>query len=100
MNKQVLVPEARLAEAAELLRKKDAGLLLALPCPVGTPVWLIVTKHRLRGDGYFSFIRRSRLQWSNMDRCINEIGKTVFLTAEEARAALAVIQKEEEADGS
>lgn len=96
----VEIPAERLAEAAELLRKKDAGLLLTLPCPVGTPVWLIVTKHRLHGDGYFSFIRRSRLQWSNMDRCVNEIGKTVFLTEEEACDTLAVIKKEEDADGA
>lgn len=93
------IPENRLAEAAELLHKKDAHLLLELPCPLGTPVWLIVTKHRRSSDKLYSFLRRSRLQWSNMDRCINELGKTVFLTEEEAENALAEIQKEGASDG-
>jgi len=93
------IPEDRLAETAELLRKKDAGLLLELPCPMGTPVWLIVTRRFRRTGNQFSFIRPSKLQWSNMDRCINELGKTVFLTEEEAEKALAEIKKEGAANG-
>lgn len=96
----VEIPAERLAEAAELLRKKDAGLLLELPGPVGTPVWLIVTRRFRRTGSQFSFIRPSKLQWSNMDRCINELGKTVFLTEEDAEEALAAIQKEGASNGS
>ena len=72
-----------------LLKAESEGRLLILPCKVGDTVWKIV-RHRVDVSGY-------RMEWE-WETCIEAvkfsigvfeaIGKTVFLTREEAEAAL------------
>lgn len=65
-----------------------SGSIVTPPCKLGDPVYIIVTKrHRVSGP-YFSFIKKSHLSWSNMERVIRDFGNTVFLTREEANSKL------------
>ena len=76
---------ARLRELAEA--DKD-GRLVVLPCKVGDTVYLIVTKRARIYAPEFRFIKKSKLTFLNMERVLQDFGKTVFLTNEEAEAAL------------
>ena len=65
------------------------GRLLILPCKVGDTVWKIV-RHRVDVSGY-----RMEWEWETYIEAVKfsigmfeAIGKTVFLTREEAEAAL------------
>lgn len=64
------------------------GRCVVLPCEVGDTIWMIVTKRPKISMPEFSFIKRSRLSWLNIERVLIDFGKTVFLTYEEAEAAL------------
>lgn len=75
----------RLRELAEA--DKD-GRLVVLPCKVGDTVYLIVTKRAKVYMPEFSFVKKSRLTFLNMERVLQDFGKTVFLTREEAEKAL------------
>ena len=75
----------RLRELAEA--DKD-GRLVVLPCKVGDTVYLIVTKRAKVYMPEFSFVKKSRLTFFNMERVLQDYGKTVFLTREEAEKAL------------
>jgi len=77
-------------------RKAEAdGRLIVLPCKVGDTVWKIV-RHRVDVSGY-------RMEWE-WETCIEAvkfsigmfeaIGKTVFLTREEAEAACKIDETE------
>ena len=77
--------DARLRELAEA--DKD-GRLVVLPCKVGDTVYLIVTKRAKVYMPEFSFVKKSRLTFLNMERVLQDFGKTVFLTREEAEKAL------------
>lgn len=72
----------------ELVQAEKDGRLVVLPCKVGDTVWMIVTKRPRVSMPEFSFIKRSSLTWNNMHRILLDFGKTVFLTREEAEAAL------------
>lgn len=58
------------------------------PCKVGDTIYMIVEKRTKITRDYFRFIKTTKLTFSNMERVINEIGKTVFLNKEEAEQAL------------
>lgn len=75
----------RLHELAEA--DKD-GRVVVLPCKVGDTVYLIVTKRAKVYMPEFSFVKKSRLTFFNMERVLQDYGKTVFLTREEAEKAL------------
>ena len=75
----------RLRELAEADRE---GRLVVLPCKVGDTVYLIVTKRAKVYMPEFSFVKKSRLTFLNMERVLQDFGKTVFLTREEAEKAL------------
>ena len=75
----------RLHELAEA--DKD-GRVVVLPCKVGDTVYLIVTKRAKVYMPEFSFVKKSRLTFLNMERILQDFGKTAFLTREEAEAAL------------
>ena len=75
----------RLRELAEA--DKD-GRVVVLPCKVGDTVYLIVTKRAKVYMPEFSFVKKSRLTFFNMERVLQDYGKTVFLTREEAEKAL------------
>lgn len=61
---------------------------VVLPAKMGDDVWLIVTKRPRVTMPEFSFVKHSRLTWTNIERVVTEFGKTVFRTPEEAQAAL------------
>ena len=74
-------------------REKLAEHLLAngvivLPFPIGTTYYRIVTKRGKVGNPYFKMIRKAELNWYNVDSVLQDLGKTVFLTREEAEKAL------------
>ena len=75
----------RLHELAEA--DKD-GRVVVLPCKVGDTVYLIVTKRAKVYMPEFSFVKKSRLTFLNMERILQDFGKTAFLAREEAEAAL------------
>lgn len=72
----------------ELVQADRDGRLVVLPCEVGDTVWMIVTKRSKVTRPKFSFVKRSRLSWTNMRGIIADFGKTVFLTREEAEKAM------------
>ena len=75
----------RLRELAEA--DKD-GRVTVLPCKVGDTVYLIVTKRARNYTPEFRFVKKSRLTFLNMERILQDFGKEVFLTREEAEKAL------------
>lgn len=79
------LPVDRLRELAEA--DKD-GRLVVLPCKVGDTVYLIVTKRARNYTPEFRFVKKSRLTFLNMERVLQDFGKTAFLTREEAEKAL------------
>ena len=75
----------------ELKKYQEAdkdGRLVVLPCKLGDTVWLVVTKRSRIYSTEHKFVKRSRLTFLNMERVLQEFGKTVFLTREEAEKAL------------
>lgn len=66
---------------------EEQGRLMLLPCPMGSTIYMIVTKHT-KGREPFSFIKTTELMESNVFRVCRDYGKTVFLTREEAEGAL------------
>lgn len=104
-------PISRLVELAEA--DKD-GRLVVLPCKVGDTVWIVGAVRKLysakvrtffcghpsavRGrdpDGHIHMIRTTEC-----DIPMQEFGKTVFLSREEAEKTLREIQGKEDADGA
>lgn len=82
---------ARLREQAEA--DKD-GRLVVLPCKVGDPVYLIVTKRARNYTPEFRFVKKSRLTFLNMERILQDFGEEAFLTREEADEALEAMKDE------
>ena len=76
----------------DLAQADKDGLLVVLPCKVGDHVWIdgrdaIVTEFfGYRSERYFHAVILGRNK--HIDIPFDEIGKTVFLTREEAEAAL------------
>jgi hypothetical protein len=65
---------------------EEQGLLIKLPCKVGTDIFRIVNKRIGRGNNrkFNLTIQRGKAQWGDYDK----FGKTVFLTREEAEKVL------------
>ena len=80
---------ARLRELADA--DKD-GRLVVLPCKVCDTVYLIVTKRARVYMPEFRFIKKSKLTFLSMERILQDFGKTVFLTREEAEKALEAME--------
>ena len=76
----------------ELLKADKDGRLVVLPCKVGDTVYLIVTKRARVYMPEFRFIKKSKLTFLNMERILQDFGKTVFLTREEAEKALEAME--------
>ena len=76
----------------ELAKAEQTGRLVVLPCKAGDHVWIdgrdaIVTEFfGYRSERYFHAVILGRNK--HIDIPFDEIGKTVFLTREEAEAAL------------
>ena len=58
------------------------------PCKVGTTIYMIVTKRAKVTREYFHFIKKTKLTFLNLERVLENWGKTVFLTREETEKAL------------
>ena len=58
------------------------------PCKVGTTIYMIVTKRAKVTREYFYFIKKTKLTFLNLERVLENWGKTVFLTREEAISKL------------
>lgn len=58
------------------------------PCPIGTKIYMLVTKRAKLNLPPFTFIKDSKLTFNNLERVIEDFGKTVFLTRKEAERAL------------
>lgn len=58
------------------------------PCKVGSKIYILVTKRSKVNLPPFTFIKVSRLTFLNLERVLQDFGKTVFLTREEAEAKL------------
>ena len=67
---------------------KDQNHLLELPCKFGGTIWIIVTCPAKKGRPESTFVRRSKLTWFNLRKAVEELGRTVFLTREEAENTL------------
>lgn len=59
------------------------------PCKIGSTIYMIVTKRHKISLPEFSFIKQTHMTELNFFRVCRTFGKTVFLTREEAEAALA-----------
>ena len=86
----------------ELIEAEQERRLVALPCGVNDTAWYAdkdadrvlmgyVSSYQLLSDGaiYFDFTNvESDVEWVSVELPIEDFGKTVFLTSEEAEAAL------------
>ena len=63
---------------------EEQGRLIELPCKVGDIVWRIATQHNNYDDSPYKIVMQSSFRLDYL----NEMGKTVFLTKEEAEAKL------------
>lgn len=81
-----------LAQALNKLQKyedaEEDNRLWEAPCPMGTTLYMIVTKRPKITHPEFSFIKTTYLTENNFFRVLREFGKTVFLTREEAEARM------------
>ena len=65
-----------------------ANGVIVPPCKVGSKIYIIVTKRSKVSLPPFAFVKVSRLTFYNLERVLQDFGKTVFLTREEAEAEL------------
>ena len=89
---------------AELEDKIENGTLIELPCKVGDRIWCIINKKHIFGRRIKEIIFKKigwwiqtvdRTGWEDMERfCMQEFGKTVFLTYAEAEKKLKELQGE------
>lgn len=71
---------------------KKADRVYVASCKMGEPIYIVITKIPKPGFPQFTFIKRSRLTEHNFFRVLREIGKTIFLTKDEAEAKKAQIE--------
>lgn len=74
---------------------ESQGRIWEAPCKMGTTLYMIVTKRPKLNWPEFSFVKTSYLTENNFFRVIRDFGKTVFLTKEEADAALEKVKEEQ-----
>lgn len=73
--------------------------IIAPPCPIGTTIYMIVEKRAKSTLEYFKFIKITKLTYYNLERVLEQFGKTVFLTKEEAKNALKGVLRNDRASG-
>ena len=91
-----------LEEIQQYRQLKEQGKILILPCPIGTTVYDIKWWDEkeesvvVGGNRYFRRIRKHKISKSSFSYFdIDSFGETVFLTKEEAEAALEKMKGEE-----
>lgn len=70
---------------------EEQGLLLKLPCKVGDVVWRVSTQRDNYDDCEYKIITQSLFRLD----CLGCVGKTLFLTKEEAEKVLAEMEKKD-----
>lgn len=89
----------------ELSEADKDGRVVVLPCKVGDKLYRVfageIFEHRVGSMKYFAIQGRWDIETYPFCPCVeSSIGKTVFLTHEEAERALREIQGKEDADGT
>lgn len=74
---------------AELEDDLESGKIIRLPCKVGADVWGIILQRDNFTDEPYKKVARATFRLS----MLNDIGKTVFLTREEAEKKLKELQE-------
>jgi len=74
-------------DAEKCLTFKNKHNFIETPCPIGSDIYLLVTKRPKLNMPPFTFIKKSILTFNNLERVIAGFGKTAFLTYEEANIA-------------
>lgn len=79
----------QIARGADYLLNKG---IIVPPCPIGTSLYMIVEKRAKVTREYFRFIKKTKLTYYNLERVLQDYGKTVFLDPKEAQEALSKLQ--------
>ncbi len=75
--------------AHDLLKAEQDGRLVVMPFQIGDSIYRIATvKKYVKHLRHTSYIKRIVIKPGNVHKYINEIGKTVYFTREEAEAAM------------
>lgn len=73
----------------ELVQAEKAGRLVVLPCKVGDTVYRVAKKGKyINNPKNTMYIKEIVIKPENVHKYINEVGRTVYLTREEAEAAM------------
>lgn len=70
----------------------DRNQVIVPPCSIGGDIYILITKKLRQDCETFSMIKKSKLTYSNLERVLEDIGDTVFLTEKDAREALRELQ--------
>ena len=82
-------PMVSWTRAGEICRADKDGRLVVLPCKIGDLVYRIAVRRKYLNHSMETlYIKTVEIKPENAHKYIAEIGKTVFLTREEAEAAL------------
>lgn len=65
----------------------ERGIIVP-PCPMGTEIYILVTRRPKVGSPKFTFIKNSTLTYSNLERVMRDLGDTVFLDRDSAEKKL------------
>lgn len=74
----------------------DKSRCIELPCKINSKIYMLVTKRHKIHLPEFTFVKETYLTYTNLRRVIEDYGKEIFLTREEAEAALEERTKGEE----
>ncbi|MBQ6403887.1 MAG: hypothetical protein IJI27_08275 [Oscillospiraceae bacterium] len=78
-----------MSKLASFEDEEEQGRLIHLPCRMHATIYLVVTKRaRAYSAKPFRFVKTSYMTWNNLESVLRNFGKTVFLTHEEAVAAM------------
>ena len=90
--------EVDLASVDSLIKAKKEGRLLVLPVPIGHRIYMVVSKSKAMFDhtteNWFAYVKKTSLKKSNLLKCVEEYGKTVFTSEHEARMVVDELNKE------
>ena len=94
-----------ISRMVELMKADVEGRVVVLPCKVGDKLYRVfaeeIFEHRVWSMKYFAIEGRWDIETSPFcPRVESSIGKTVFLSREEAEKALQKMQSKEAADGT
>lgn len=76
----------------DLLQAEQDGRLVILPCKIGDTIYKIIKKP-IPEKGWLRYVRRFSLTYKNLEWVRYYFGKRVFLSREEAEAAISVMER-------